>query len=66
MPLQPSSTPQHSHTAVNVLLDTAYQGIDALTWAKLFVDARQSKLEEFIADLFAGKHINVSELLIPS
>jgi glucose-6-phosphate isomerase len=61
MPSQPSSTPQNSHTAVNVLLDTAYQGIDAPTWAKLFVDARQSKLEEFIADLFAGKHINVSE-----
>jgi glucose-6-phosphate isomerase len=27
----------------------------------LFADARQSKLEEFIADLFAGKPINVSE-----
>ncbi len=61
MPLQPSSTPQNSHTAVNVVLDTAYQGIDAPTWAKLFVEARQSKLEEYIADLFAGKHINVSE-----
>jgi glucose-6-phosphate isomerase len=61
MPLEPSSIPQNSHTAVDVLLDTAYQGIDTPTWAKLFVDARQSKLEEFIADLFAGKHINVSE-----
>jgi glucose-6-phosphate isomerase len=61
MPLQPSSTPQNSHTAVNVLLDTAYQGIDAPTWAKLFEGAHQSKLEQFIADLFAGKHINVSE-----
>ena len=61
MPLQPSSTPQNSHTAVNVLLDTAYQGIDASTWAQLFAGARHSKLEQFIADLFAGKHINVSE-----
>jgi glucose-6-phosphate isomerase len=61
MPLQPSSTPQNSHTAVNVLLDTAYQGIDASAWAKLFAEARHSKLEEFIADLFAGKPINVSE-----
>ena len=61
MPLQPNLTHQKSHTAVNVRLDTAYQGIDASTWAKLFVDARQSKLEQFIADLFAGKHINVSE-----
>jgi glucose-6-phosphate isomerase len=61
MTLQPSSTPQNSHTAVNVVLDTAYQGIDTPTWAKLFADARKSKLEQFIADLFAGKHINVSE-----
>ncbi|MFZ4118611.1 MAG: glucose-6-phosphate isomerase [Polynucleobacter sp.] len=61
MPLQPNSTPQNSHTAVNVLLDTAYQGIDASTWAQLFAEARHSKLEQFIADLFAGKHINVSE-----
>ena len=61
MPLQPSSTPQNSHTAVNVLLDTAYQGIVAPAWAHLFAEARQSKLPQFIADLFAGKHINVSE-----
>ena len=61
MLLQPSSTLQNSHTAANVLLDTAYQGIDAPTWAQLFAGARQSKLEQFIADLFAGKHINVSE-----
>jgi len=61
MPLQPNSTSKNSHTAVNVVLDTAYQGVDAPTWAHLFADARQSKLEEFIADLFAGKHINVSE-----
>ena len=61
MLLQPSSTLQNSHTAANVLLDTAYQGIDAPTWAQLFTGARQSKLEQFIADLFAGKHINVSE-----
>jgi glucose-6-phosphate isomerase len=61
MLLQPSSISNNSHTAVNVVLDTAYQGIDAPTWAQLFVEARQSKLEEYIADLFAGKHINVSE-----
>jgi glucose-6-phosphate isomerase len=51
----------NSHTAVNVVLDTAYQGIDTATWAHLFKEARQSKLDQFIADLFAGKHINVSE-----
>ena len=61
MLLQPSSISNNSHTAVNVVLDTAYQGIDAPTWAQLFAEARQSKLEEYIADLFAGKHINVSE-----
>ena len=61
MPLEPSSTSIHCHTAVNVVLDTAYQGIDTTTWAHLFTEARQSKLDQFIADLFAGKHINVSE-----
>lgn len=61
MPLEPSSTPNNRHTAVSVVLDTAYQGIDAATWVKLFAEARQSKLDQFIADLFAGKHINVSE-----
>jgi len=61
MPLEPSSTPIHRHTAVNVVLDTAYQGIDTATWTHLFAGARQSKLDQFITDLFAGKHINVSE-----
>ncbi len=61
MPLESSSIPENSHTAVNVLLDTAYQGIDTPTWAHLLAGARQSKLEQFIADLFAGKHVNVSE-----
>lgn len=61
MPLEASSIPENSHTAVNVLLDTAYQGIDASTWRQLFAEARHTKLDQFIADLFAGKHINVSE-----
>jgi glucose-6-phosphate isomerase len=61
MPLEPSSTPIHRYTAVNVVLDTAYQGIDSATWTRLFSEARQSKLDQFITDLFAGKHINVSE-----
>ena len=61
MLLQPISISENSHTAVNVVLDTAYQGIDTATWAHLFLEARQSKLDQFIADLFAGKHINVSE-----
>ena len=49
------------HSALDVVLDTAYQGIDASNWAKLFANARKSRLEQFIADLFAGKHINNSE-----
>jgi glucose-6-phosphate isomerase len=61
MPFEPSSTSNNRHTAVNVVLDTAYQGIDTATWAQLFAEARQSKLDQFIADLFAGKPINVSE-----
>jgi glucose-6-phosphate isomerase len=64
----PSSTPSASgnmpnggHSAVDVVLDTAYQGIDQASWDKLFETARKAKLSEFIADMFAGKHINQSE-----
>jgi glucose-6-phosphate isomerase len=53
--------PNGGHSAVNILLDTAYQGIDQNSWADLFKTARQSQLPEFIADLFAGKHVNQSE-----
>ena len=49
------------HTAVDVILDTAYQGIDTQAWESLFAQAHKSGLEQFIADLFAGKHVNVSE-----
>jgi len=49
------------HSALDVVLDTAYQGIDDNAWEKLFTHARQSGLEQFIADMFAGKHINNSE-----
>jgi glucose-6-phosphate isomerase len=49
------------HSALDVVLDTAYQDIDAASWDKLFASARQSRLEEFIMDMFAGKHINNSE-----
>ena len=45
MLLQPISISKNSHTAVNVVLDTAYQGIDAATWAELFVGARKSKTQ---------------------
>ncbi|WP_114638692.1 glucose-6-phosphate isomerase [Polynucleobacter necessarius] len=53
--------PNGAHDAVNVVLDTAYQGIDQKAWAKLFTQARKSHLPEFIADMLAGKHINLSE-----
>jgi glucose-6-phosphate isomerase len=53
--------PNGQHLAVEVLLDTAYQGIDENSWAGLFKTARESKLPEFIADMFAGKHVNQSE-----
>ena len=61
MLVQPSSISKNSHSAVNIVLDTAYQGIDASMWIQLFAEARQSRLDQFIADVFAGKHINVSE-----
>lgn len=61
MSLQSQFAPQNTHNALNIVLDTAYQGIDAGNWAKLFADARKTKLEQFIVDMFAGKHINNSE-----
>ncbi|MBU3578097.1 glucose-6-phosphate isomerase [Polynucleobacter sp. UK-Kesae-W10] len=54
-------TPNGAHTAVDVVLDTAYQGINPSQWSDLFAQARKSQLSQFIADLFAGKHINQSE-----
>ncbi|MBT8569948.1 glucose-6-phosphate isomerase [Polynucleobacter paneuropaeus] len=59
MPSKPAANP--IHTAVDVILDTAYQGIDAQAWDGLFAQAHKSGLEQFIADLFAGKHVNASE-----
>ena len=61
-PLQNSDySPNSTHAAVDVVLDTAYQNINASEWAELFATASKSKVKEFIADMFAGKHINCSE-----
>ncbi|MBU3566632.1 glucose-6-phosphate isomerase [Polynucleobacter alcilacus] len=61
-PLQNPDNPTNStFTAVDVVLDTAYQNIDAAEWKKLFSVAKKSKVKEFIADMFAGEHINLSE-----
>jgi len=61
-PLQnPDYLTNSTHTAVDVVLDTAYQNITAAEWKALFSTASKSKVKEFIADLFAGKHINLSE-----
>ena len=57
----PDNLPNSAHTAVDVVLDTAYQSITVSQWMDLFANARKSKLPEFIADMFAGKHINLSE-----
>ena len=53
--------PNNTHSAVDILLDTAYQGINPEQWQTLFDGAQQSHLKQFIADMFAGKHINNSE-----
>jgi glucose-6-phosphate isomerase len=45
----------------DIVLDSAYQGIDAASWKSLFSQAKKAKLEQFIADLFAGKPVNLSE-----
>jgi glucose-6-phosphate isomerase len=57
----PENIAASTHIAVDVVLDTAYQNISTAQWEKLFTFARKSKLEEFIADMFAGKHVNLSE-----
>jgi len=49
------------HKAVDIILDTAYQNISASQWDSLFSFARKSKLEDFIIDMFTGKHVNLSE-----
>ena len=55
------NTPNNAHSAVDLVLDTAYQGIDVQEWQQLFAQARKSGLEQFIIDLFAGKPVNNSE-----
>ena len=59
--LSPENIAASTHKAVDVVLDTAYQNISTTQWEKLFSFARKSKLEGFIADMFAGKHVNLTE-----
>lgn len=65
MSLRPSQTtqnlPKTAIAAVDVVLDTAYQNISTAQWENLFSFARKARLPEFISDMFAGKHINLSE-----
>ena len=48
-------------SAQDIVLDSAYQGIDAAGWKSLFKQAKDAHLEQFIADLYAGKPVNNSE-----
>ena len=48
-------------SAQDIVLDSAYQGIDAAGWKSLFAQAKEAKLPQFIADVFAGKSVNNSE-----
>jgi glucose-6-phosphate isomerase len=56
-----SENPKSVFRAADIILDSAYQGIDTKGWQSLFAKARSAKVEQFIADLFAGKHVNASE-----
>jgi len=56
-----TKNPQTVFTAKDIVLDSAYQGIDAADWKSLFKQAKEANLEQFIADLFAGKPVNNSE-----
>jgi glucose-6-phosphate isomerase len=62
MSLNPASeNPKSVFRAADIVLDSAYQGIDTKGWQSLFAQARSANVEQFIADLFAGKHVNASE-----
>lgn len=62
MSSKPAKESLHSVVcAQDIVLDTAYQGIDSKSWKSLFRQARESHLEQFIEDLFAGKAVNNSE-----
>ena len=61
-----SSKPAADHlksvfSAQDIVLDSAYQGIDAASWKSLFAQAKEANLDQFISDLFAGKPVNNSE-----
>lgn len=55
------SNPKSVFRAADIVLDTAYQGINADDWKNLFSQAKDAKLSQFIQDLFAGKLVNNSE-----
>jgi glucose-6-phosphate isomerase len=62
MSLKPAEkSTQPLHQSNGIVLDSAYQGIDEAGWSSLFQQARKAHLEQFIADLYGGKHINNSE-----
>ena len=62
MSLNPAaSDPKSVFSAADIVLDTAYQGINTQEWQDLFAQAKKAHLGQFIADLFAGKHVNASE-----
>ena len=56
-----AESPKSIFSTQDIVLDSAYQGIDATSWKSLFAQAKTAKLDQFIADLFAGKPINNSE-----
>ena len=56
-----AGNPKSVFSAQDIVLDSAYQGIDAAGWKSLFKQAKDAHLEQFIADLFAGKPVNNSE-----
>ena len=64
MSLKPADkNSQPLHQSNGIVLDSAYQGIDEAGWHSLFQQAKNAHLEQFIADLFGGKHINNLSLI---
>ena len=57
----PSSAIFGSLQAAGIVLDLAYQGIDAKDWKRLFANAQEAKVSDHLNAVFNGERVNTSE-----
>jgi len=57
----PSSAVFGSLQAAGIVLDLAYQGIDAKDWKRLFANAQEAKVSDHLNAVFNGERVNTSE-----